>query len=252
MRMSTWIRGAVSCFQLDADKIRVIDAFIARGININAAVSAKDTALTWVCRKGAMREAVYLLSIGANPTIPSPLGDMPLMLAARRAAEGTANLIDAIFASPHAQDMSIDKADAYNKTCLMYGCEGNIEMVKSLLKNGANTNEAPLQLSPLMLACWHETTLVVELLLKHGANANPTPFHGQTPLMYAADRGNMDCVERLLAAGARVGDTTESGVTAMMLALKNGHTAVATAILSHTVPVARLSVTGPPTLEPVS
>ena len=64
---------------------------------------------------------------------------------------------------------------------------------------------------------------MVDLLLKRGADVNlPCPDNGWTPLMYAADIGNVKCVEKLIEKGANVFTTDKIGDTACAIAIKKG------------------------------
>ena len=68
---------------------------------------------------------------------------------------------------------------------------------------------------------------MVERLLSAGANANLARSTGETPLMTAAQTGNVVVVKALLAHGARVNaSTTESKQTALMWAISERHSAV--------------------------
>jgi ankyrin repeat protein len=69
-------------------------------------------------------------------------------------------------------------------------------------------------------------------LLRAGADVNETQGDGRTALHFAADEGNLELVELLLAAGANVhAGTRIGGYTALHMASRNGHADVVRALL---------------------
>ncbi len=128
---------------------------------------------------------------------------------------------------------------------------GKIDVVKSLLANGANVNERDADGStPLMIASENSLPLVqllidarasleardsrgrtslhraaaagktnvAGLLLDSGALVNPKANDGATPLLYAVQSGRLPMVELLLAHRAQVDLADSSGTTPLMLA----------------------------------
>ncbi|KAK2501936.1 hypothetical protein MC885_009378 [Smutsia gigantea] len=112
------------------------------------------------------------------------------------------------------------------QTPLMIAAEqGNLEIVKELIKNGANCNLEDLGgWTALMWACYKGRTEVVELLLSHGANPSVTGLYGTTPLVWAARKGHLECVTHLLAMGADVDQEGANSMTALIVAVKGGYT----------------------------
>lgn len=97
------------------------------------------------------------------------------------------------------------------RTPLATACEnGDTELVKLLLKRGANIDARDIfQSTPLIAAVNKGHLEVVELLIRSGADPNGADRRGQTPLLrsiYAAHRGDEEnfwhISERLLRAGA--------------------------------------------------
>jgi len=75
---------------------------------------------------------------------------------------------------------------------------------------------------------------VVHLLLDHEAQADARDDNGDTPLLWAAMRGNRAIADLLLAHGADVNARdTAHGATPLHMAVRNGHRAVAELLAAH-------------------
>ncbi|KAI0150036.1 ankyrin repeat-containing domain protein [Hypoxylon sp. NC0597] len=83
---------------------------------------------------------------------------------------------------------------------------GLLEIVKCLIKNGADVNASTKQLrTPLNDAADSEANSkhkVIEVLLNHGADLDCRDVNGTTPLMIASQQGHLDLVKTPLDAGA--------------------------------------------------
>lgn len=137
--------------------------------------------------------------------------------------------------------------------------EGKAEVVRLLLKRGANPNVLRGSLTPLMLiALYRDTNLeTVRALIEGGTDLEIRDMHGETalilasrqgrtefvrelinfgvnihsssssskttPLMAAAGAGQVSTVKVLLNAGARVNDLQSSGYSALMFASIRGN-----------------------------
>ena len=114
----------------------------------------------------------------------------------------------------------------------------NIKCVKSLIANRANVNlindqhtsgdNSPLidsirLLDPYYCHSYNTMMGIFDLLLNCGADVNKPCFHNnRTPIMYAADLGNVNCVKKLIQNGARVNYTDKIGQTVWTLAARAG------------------------------
>ena len=101
---------------------------------------------------------------------------------------------------------------------------GDVKTVESLLSSGLSANMPDrLGQTPLLFAMSAGEPRVVDLLSAWHADPN-TPTTGanprsQTPLQYAAERGDLRIARSLIAAGARLNDRGGSGRTPLQYAL---------------------------------
>ncbi|HEY3823034.1 MAG TPA: ankyrin repeat domain-containing protein, partial [Bryobacteraceae bacterium] len=101
---------------------------------------------------------------------------------------------------------------------------GDIKTVESLLSSGLSANVTDrLGQTPLLLAMTGGWPGVVDLLLAWHADPN-APMTGanprsQTPLQYAAEKGDMRTARSLIAAGAHVNDRGGAGRSPLQFAL---------------------------------
>ena len=129
-------------------------------------------------------------------------------------------------------------------TALMYAVRNaNIKCVKCLIAIGADVNlindkpsvrhmitklTGPLidsinLLHPRSRHSYNTIVGIFDVLLKSGADVNkPCVLKNRTPIMYAADLGNVNCVEKLIRKGAQVNCTDKTGQTAWTLAAHAG------------------------------
>ena len=98
---------------------------------------------------------------------------------------------------------------------------GNLELVNTLLKAGANSRVTTRvdAATPLFMAAKGGNAPIVDVLLKAGASASDANGNGTTALMAAAASGSADAVKLLLDAGADANrKENTNGQTALMFA----------------------------------
>jgi hypothetical protein len=128
-------------------------------------------------------------------------------------------------------------SNGLRRNALMYASaseNGNLEIVKLLLDNGAAVNGVDSTgMTALMLAAERGHLQIVILLLDNGAAVNGVDSTGMTALMLAAEAGHLQIVILLLNSGANIyNKTTVVGegvvpINALEFAIENGHTDVA-------------------------
>ena len=94
--------------------------------------------------------------------------------------------------------------------------------VKEYLAAGANPNITFLDIPAILYAARHiKPSTIMKHLVESGASIEQYPNTGTTPLIEAAEYGNLDAVRYLLSIGADINATTESGVPAIAYAVMN-------------------------------
>eukprot|EP00968_Pinguiococcus_pyrenoidosus_P010338 scaffold808_cov194-Pinguiococcus_pyrenoidosus.AAC.1 len=111
---------------------------------------------------------------------------------------------------------------------------GDVEMVKTLLNQGANQKAvgwcgAP----PLCIAAHNGHLAVVNVLLDRGADKEAATENGRTPLYMAAEKGHLEVVDVLLDQGASKEAPNKDGWTPLFIASQNGHLEVINALLDR-------------------
>jgi len=123
--------------------------------------------------------------------------------------------------------------DDLNTTNLLIGAGAKL--------NAANDNGV----TPLWLACYNGSGIMVERLLEAGADPNASSLPaGETALLRCAGTGSLDAVKSLLAHGADVNAKEKAEQTALMWALEERHPEVARVLIEHGADVNAISQGG--------
>lgn len=113
--------------------------------------------------------------------------------------------------------------------------EGNLDMVKCLVENGAmvNTPSRYYNNTCLMLAAsQNNDDDILSYLIEHGANIHAKDQEGKTVLHHAAEKGNFDVVRKLLDVGASH-NKDYSRITPVQMACMNQREVAAKYIIDH-------------------
>jgi ankyrin repeat protein len=109
---------------------------------------------------------------------------------------------------------------------------GDLAAVRSLLKGGADVNEAAPDGSTAVHWAVHRDDLeMLNALLGAGAGPDRVTRYKVAPLTLAAQNGNTALIERLLDAGAKPDTVSQEGQTALMTAARNGSVTAVRALL---------------------
>ena len=115
--------------------------------------------------------------------------------------------------------------------------EGNLQLIKQLLKKGADINHQGSygtgEMTPLGAAVKWRHFRVVKYLVSHGADVNEPSFIGYTPLEIAVKYKNLRCVKYLVSHGAEISLKDSYGETALGEALFYHHLRVVKYLLSY-------------------
>nr|XP_023475346.1 kinase D-interacting substrate of 220 kDa isoform X6 [Equus caballus] len=129
-----------------------------------------------------------------------------------------------------------------SQSVINYVEEENIPALKALLEKCKDVDERnECGQTPLMIAAEQGNLEIVKELIKNGANCNLEDLDNWTALISASKEGHVHVVEELLKYGASVEHRDMGGWTALMWACYKGRTEVVELLLSHG---ANPSVTG--------
>jgi ankyrin repeat protein len=110
-----------------------------------------------------------------------------------------------------ANGVDVDSKGEYNCTPLHYACqEGNIEIVKILLKNGADVNiqNRYSTFYPLFDAITSDNEdnyyPIIKLLIDAKADINSIDSFGNTILYYAIEKENIELIKLLISLGCDI------------------------------------------------
>lgn len=166
------------------------------------------------------QDTAKVLGLLTNPTLKSQLdtirdgeGNTGLMLAVKA---GDVDLVKSFVKA----GANVNAANHKGYTSLVFAIEEkNPAMVKTLIQLKADVNASvgtPHKTTPLILAAFDQTNVeTVKLLIKAKANLNARDTGGNTALMLAAHIGKTEIVQELLNAGADKSLKNNSGITAL-------------------------------------
>jgi ankyrin repeat protein len=242
-----------------AEDLRLLDAvkrqdeagvrlLIKQHVDSEARQSDGTTALHWAAHRNNLGIALALLRAGATVNVANELGVTPLVLAGEN---GNGDMVAAFLeagANPNVLTL------AGESPLMAAARSGSVPAVAALLKRGANPNAAERTRgqTALMWAVAAQQPGAVRLLLAAGADVNartasnprlvytgfryitsPPPessntvvevnLGGFSPILFAAQQGNVEVATLLLDAGANKNDQSGLGQTALIVAAHSNH-----------------------------
>jgi len=184
-------------------------------VNPNAAGEEYGNALTASAHDGTMNILKLLLDAGAH--VNSPNG-WALQTAA---AEGHIDIVRELLDRKANVDECVVNDEFSDGTALQAACEaGHSEIVRMLLEHKADPNLGPPGTYPIIAATEKGEHDIVEQLVKAGADVNVTGGNGfsSNPLINAASYMAQESIQLLLDAGADLELPDEDGDTALIAA----------------------------------
>lgn len=226
---STALHWAVHRQDLD-----MADLLIRAGANVNAANDYGVTALALACTNRNEALVNRLLEAHANPNAALWTGETPLMTCSRT---GSAAAVKALLS--HAADPNAHESQK-GQTALMWAAANKRpDVVQALIAGGADlrarSKVTPLG-EPFQAPC---TPTDPCLTGRMEGSTYPSTVHfpktagGFTPLLFAAQQGDIESAKLLLAAGADVNDSTTEEGTALVIASASGNEKLALFLLEN-------------------
>jgi ankyrin repeat protein len=205
----------------------LLRTLLAQGVDVNAARPDGVTALHWAAHWDDREAADLLLGAGANVNAADDHGVTPLTRACENASEPMVTRLLRAGARPDASQVN-------GLTPLMMAARtGSVQVVKALLASGAKVNAttATTHETALMWAVGERHLDVVRTLIEAGADVHPQPGQMFSPLMRAAEHGDIEAATLLLEAGAGVNERGADGTSPLTYAIVSGQAAFAHFIL---------------------
>ena len=209
------LRLVAAAARQDAAAVR---ALIGEGVDVDARRPDGVTALLWAAHRDDLETAGLLLAAGAAANAADDHGVTPLIRAAENAS---LPLVERLLAAGAAASA----AQANGLAPLMVAARtGNLDIVRTLLKHGADINAATTELgaTALMWAVAAPHPAIVEALIAAGADVHGSTSKGMTPLLTAAQRGDVETARLLIAAGADIDQPGSDGTHALPYAIVAG------------------------------
>jgi len=193
----------------------MVDRLIKAGADVKAANRYGVTALYLACVNGNAAMIAKVLDAGADANASTTEGETALMTAAR-----TGNVEAAQVLIAHGADVNA-KEQWRQQTALMWAvAESHPEMAQLLIDHGADVNARQVE--------WHWERQVTK-----EPREKWMPLGGETPLLFAARQGCVECARVLLKAGADINAGDPNNITPMVMALINGHYDVAAFLIEQ-------------------
>ena len=210
------LRLVAAAARQDAAAVRVL---IGEGVNVDARRSDGVTALLWAAHRDDLATAELLLAAGADPDSADDHGVTPLIRATENASPA---LVERLLAA--GADAGLAQGNGL-APLMVAARTGNLDIVRALLEHGAEVNAATAELgaTALMWAVAAPHRPIVEVLLEAGADVQVSTAKGMTPLLTAAQHGDVETARLLIAAGAGVNQPGADGTYPLPFAIVDGH-----------------------------
>ena len=201
----------------DASAVRTL---VDQQTPVDVAQPDGATALHWAAHWDNLQIADLLIRAGADVNVTNELGVAPLSLACiNGSAEMVERLLDRDADANHALPTGVTSLMTCART-------GSVDAVRELLDHGARVNEQERVWgqTALMWAIAERHPHVVATLVAAGADIGHRSHGGFTPLLFAAQQGDVESAGILLDAGIDVNEVGADGSAALLVATESGHT----------------------------
>ena len=186
--------------------LTLADALIRKGAKVDAATDLGITPLWIAATNSSTAMIARLLEAHANPNIAPPTDGTPLMIAARL---GNVQAVQAMLA--HGADANA-KEVSHGQTVLMWAAaEGHSDVVRLLLAAHADVRARAKSWKQRVMIC-------CQIYEGDDDGAAVVERGGYTPLLFAAQSGDVESARLIIAAGADLKETSPDGANALIIA----------------------------------
>lgn len=225
-----------ACYHQELEMVKILSSYCSVDDITNVSnYIFKDNCFMMACRKNNVDIADYILNLPDIDKIKNLIfltdfiRDSPLIIAC-----SNTNVSSIKFLLEQYRNLNIDFVNHQNNfgnSALYIACHNachnsnhkeNLEIIKLLLDNGANTNIKNNQGdTPLTLICQYSNnsiiTEIINLLIKYGTNINITNNNGDNALMLICKYSkNFDVIKLLLEHHAHINNQNNYGDTALI------------------------------------
>lgn len=136
-------------------------------------------------------------------------------------------------------EVTIRQMEQPDALLLKAGREGDVKLAAESISKGANVNakttmmDSPPSFSPLLFAAQTGNLELVRLLVENGADVNAAALSGAPPLQFACMEGKAEVVDYLIEHGATVTNATAS----LCWAVWRGHSNIVVRLVQKGVPI---------------
>ncbi len=208
---------------------QTVRALLKAKVNVNAAQADGATPLHWAAHSDNLDIVDLLLLAGADVNAANDHGVTPLSLACENGNAAVAERLVKAGANVNAT------LPAQGETVLMAAAlSGQVDIVKMLLEHGADVNAKTVRSgqTALMWATSQNHDNVVRLLIERGADVRGRSRGGFTPMLFAAQQGNIGIARILMTAGVGV-NADGPGVAPLLIAINSGRVPFALFLLEQ-------------------
>lgn len=210
---------------------KVFQLFNKSGFDVNALNEEGKTPLIYAIEKNDNQLLDFLIKNKASLAVTDSNGNTPF-LTAIKAKQGL-DLAERLI--PKGEDV-FNLANQKGETPMSFALkQGNIDLVKYLLKNGANLpkeKQGKPSISILWFALENNDFEFLTDLVKKGADIEEQK-NGQTPLFYAVKNKKNDLVEKLLSLGASPMKDNSTGISPILYLLSRNELNEFNRLLEH-------------------
>ncbi len=217
---------AWAIYNNNEDMVDLLLRYGSDGPDVSAANDNGVSPLHLACINNNASIVAKLLRAGADPNAEKWTGEIPLMSCAN---SGSAEAVEDLLA--HGADVNARESNREQTALMWAAAEGHADVVKVLLDRGANISarsKTVMEPEPYLIKT--ESTM--------GQNFPTTTrfrkYTGNfTPLLFAAQSGDIDTARHLLDAGADINESSDEDGSPLVIAAASNHEDLALLLLER-------------------